>query len=112
MRDRVYSEVYSILNMLGSRYIGKLPKKLYRLIESKKSDEYCLQVNSIRDLNGSVQRETLALIALLHLNYWCCDQQERYVLQRIFRENTVKSEQMKRERYNPDELFTKKNGNN
>ena len=37
----VYSEVYEILNILGKKYIDKLPKDLYNLIDESrdKKDE-------------------------------------------------------------------------
>ena len=35
-----YSEVYSILNLLGESYITKLPKSLYNMIIEEKLNEY------------------------------------------------------------------------
>lgn len=33
--QEMYSEVYSILNLLGNSYIAKLPKSLFKMIEEE-----------------------------------------------------------------------------
>ena len=38
--QEMYSEVYSILNLLGNSYIEKLPKSLFKMIEEEKSSTY------------------------------------------------------------------------
>ena len=40
---QVYSEIYSVLNLLGKNYINKLPTKLYQLISNKKNRDYIPQ---------------------------------------------------------------------
>ena len=36
----IYSEVYSVLNILGEKYINALPEKLYVLIEENRDKSY------------------------------------------------------------------------
>ena len=38
--NEIYSEVYSILNLLGDNYISRLPKKIYEIIENKRDFDY------------------------------------------------------------------------
>ena len=49
-----YSEVYGVLNMLGSKYIEKLPKQLYQLIDRERNRGY----NRINERYGDEWRKT------------------------------------------------------
>ena len=52
--------------------------------------------------------ETLALIAMLNLQYWCKDENEKERLKSIYAENERKYQNELREKYNPDNLFKNK----
>ena len=45
---------------------------------------------------------------MLNLNYWCKDEKEKEEMLKIYSENDKKIEAEMRERYNPDNLFKKK----
>ena len=45
---------------------------------------------------------------MLNLNYWCEDEEERQKLIAIYAENDKKREAGLREKYNPDNIFKKK----
>jgi len=86
MVQTVYSEVYSILNMLGEEYIDKLPPKLVEFIEKEKvasySPVYTLD-KSIEEQN--ISEDALAMITFFNLKYWCqADEKEELlkILQR------------------------------
>ena len=56
----IYSEVYSILNLLGDSFIDKLPKQLYSLIQKEKSDTYNPTYNSIDNLKDQdIRKESI-----------------------------------------------------
>ena len=102
----IYSEVYSILNLLGDKYISKLPNSLYKMIEEKKSETYNPTYNSINNLkNQNIKRESISMIALFHLNYWCNSEKEKQNLRNIFKENEIKHQTELNEKYNTDNLF-------
>ena len=104
-----YSEVYEILNLLGDEYINKLPSKLYKLIEVSKSDSYN-KILTKQDLkSGNVKRESIAMIALFHLKYWCKSDEEKSNLQKLFSDNEKKYQKELREKYNPDNIFKTEN---
>lgn len=106
----IYSEVYSILNMLGESYIEKLPSKLYNLIKEEKSAEYNPQYNGTIALEQqNIKKETLSMIALFHLNYWCNSEEEKHELNKLFNENEEKYQAELREKYNTDNLFKNRN---
>lgn len=52
--------------------------------------------------------ETLALIAMLNLQYWCKDENEKERLKSVYAENERKYQDELREKYNPDNLFKNK----
>lgn len=105
-----YSEVYSILNMLGENYITKIPSKLYQMIKEEKSNEYNPQYDfSIALEQQNIKKEALSMIALFHLNYWCNSQEEKQELKELFKENEIKYQAELREKYNPDNIFKNRN---
>lgn len=104
--QEMYSEVYSILNLLGNNYIAKLPKSLFKMIEEEKSSIYNPQYSEDKSLNEqNIKRESLAMIALFHLNYWCNSNEEKEQLKQLFKNNEEKHQAEIREKYNPDNLF-------
>ena len=102
----IYSEVYGILNMLGKNYIEKLPSNLYKMIKQEKINEYNPQYDSSIALEQqNIKKESLSMIALFHLNYWCDSQDEKNKLKELFENNEIKYQTELREKYNPDNLF-------
>ena len=89
-RAIAYSEVYAILNMLGKEYINKLPKDIYNIIKEEKSTEYNPVYETTVTLDKQdVKKETISIIAFLHLNYWC-NEEEKIKLRELFDENEDK----------------------
>lgn len=105
----IYSEVYSALNMLGNDYIKKLPSSLFDMIKSERLDTYNPTYDGTIALDQqNIKRESISMIALFHLNYWCENAEEKEKLCRLFQENENKYQEELREKYNPDNLFKSK----
>lgn len=86
----IYSEVYAILNMLGKEYIDKLPNDIYNIIKEEKSTEYNpVYATTVALDKQDVKKETISIIAFLHLNYWC-NEEEKIKLRELFDENEDK----------------------
>lgn len=108
--QEIYSEVYSILNLLGESYIKKLPISLFNMIKEEKRQDYNPKYDSkIKLEQQNIKRETLSMIALFHLNYWCNSDEEKNELKTLFKTNEEKHQAEIREKYNPDNLFKKRN---
>lgn len=104
----IYSEVYQVLNLLGNEYINKLPNSLLNMLKENRDINYSPQYNEDEPLNKqNIKKEALAIIALLHLNYWCESEQEKLEIKQILKNNENKYEQELREKYNPDNIFNK-----
>jgi len=102
----IYIEVYNILELLGDEYINKIPISLYIMIKSNVTNIKDLKYKSLKDINkNNIQKKSLAMIALLHANYWCESQKEKEELIKIFTDNFIKNEKERRDRFNPDNIF-------
>ncbi len=107
--QEIYSEVYSILNLLGESYIKKLPVSLFNMIKEEKRQDYNPKYDSKINLEQqNMKRETLSMIALFHLNYWCNSDEEKNELKTLFKTNEEKHQAEIKEKYNPDNLFKKR----
>lgn len=108
----IYSEVYSVLNMLGDSYITKLPSSLYKMIKEEKLKEYNPDYDSNIALEQqNIRKESISMIALFHLNYWCNSEEEKNELKTLFKANEEKYQAEIREKYNPDDIFKNKKQN-
>ena len=102
----IYSEVYQVLNLLGNEYIEKLPISLINMIKEKRETNYNPVYNDDAPLNEqNIKKETMAIIALLYLNYWCEDDNEKLEVKSILKENENRFQEKLREKYNPDNIF-------
>ena len=103
----IYNEVYEFLNVLGKKYIDKIPTSLYDFIKEEKSEECNNVLDVKKDISEQISDEALSFIAYLNLTYWCsADEKEKLI--RIYAENDKKEEALKSEKYNPDKLFENK----
>lgn len=104
----IYSEVYQVLNLLGNEYIDKLPKSLFNMLEEKRNINYEPKYTEDLPLNKqNIKKETLSIIALLHLNYWCENANEKNELNQMFKNNEDRYQDELRKKYDPDNIFKK-----
>ena len=107
--SKAYTEVLLILSYMEQKYIDMIPKKLLELFNEEKDPNYQPDINPNTSLaEQNLQRKTLALLAMLNLNYWCKDENEKQEMLKMYSENDKKIETEMRERYNPDNLFKKR----
>jgi len=105
---KAYAEVDMILSFMEVKYVEKIPKKMRELFENKKLQNYEPKINPQIPLDEqNLQKKTYAILAMLNLNYWCDDKNEKQELKKIYAENDRKKEEESREKYNPDNIFKK-----
>lgn len=105
---QIYSEVYQVLNLLGNEYINKLPNSLLNMLKEKRNINYIPQYKEDIPLNKqNIKKETLSIIALLHLNYWCENEKEKHQLKQIFKNNEDRYQSELICKYNPENIFEK-----
>lgn len=103
----MYSEVYDILNILGTDYIEKIPKKLYTHIERERNKSKINNFFVDKSIESkNISDETLDFIAYLNMQYWT-NEEERKRLIKKYSENDFMIEQELRKKYNSDNIFKK-----
>ena len=92
---QAYSEVDEYIELLTERERNKVPEELRTIFKEEKDSNYFKGINpNIPIKDQDLKSATLAIIALLYLNYWCIDNNEKNSLMRklevndkIFKEN-------------------------
>lgn len=101
-----YAEVDYIIHHMNEKYINKVPEKLLVFFSSMKDPSHVINVNPRIPLqNQNLKKYTLELLALLHLKYWCEDEDRRKMLYEKMIDNQRKLDSQMREKYNIDNMF-------
>ena len=113
MSDKIrkaYSEVYEILQLLDDEFVDKVPKKFMEFIEKEKDNDYIPNIKPNVSLEEQeLLEDTINILAMLKLDYWCENEAEKQELLDILNKNEIEHQQELREKYNPDNLFKNKN---
>lgn len=103
---KAYAEVDTILSLMESKYVEKIPLKMREMFKNEKLDGYNPEIDTTIPLdNQNVMRKTIIILAMLNLNYWCENEEEKQKLIKIYADNDIKREEELREKYNPDNIF-------
>ena len=106
---KAYTEIDNFIELLDEYNRNKVPKKLREYFKKEKDNTYTKTINpNIPIKEQNLKEETLALIAMLNLQYWCEDEEEKRRLKKIYSDNEIKHQQKLREMYNPEDVFKTK----
>ena len=106
---KAYAEVDEILALMESKYIEKIPKKMREMFKNERPLDYRPEIKVDIPLDEQkLQRKTFAILAMLNLNYWCGDEEEKRKLIQVYTENDKIREEELRKKYNPDNIFKNK----
>lgn len=101
-----YAEVDYIIHHMNEKYVQKVPTKLLQFFATIKDPEHEVYVDPHVPLqNQNLRKYTLELLALLHLKYWCEDEERRKELYSKMVENQTKLDDQMRQKYNVDNMF-------
>ena len=107
-RREAYVEVLEILKYMDKKYVSKIPLGLREFFERNASKEYKFYIDKSKSLEEQELKEnTINILAMLNLNYWCEDEEHKQELLKKYHENDLKREEELSEKYNPDDLFRK-----
>ncbi len=97
---KVYSQVYSMLQLLGNSYINKIPKKLFQLIDSQRDKDYNPKYNlETSFIEQNVNKRALAIICMIDLKYWC-NEEEKHLITEKLKQNQLIQNKKNEELYN------------
>ena len=101
-----YTEVYKIISAYGNEYIQKIPKKLFENIKSNIDEEYDFEYDPEKSFKEqNVKKEAVTLIVAIKLQYWCNTDEEKSEIKEMLKQNTVRHEKEKREKYSYENMF-------
>lgn len=100
-----YSEIYEILNLMEDEDKERVPQEVRDFFEEQRMKEYKPNIRTDIPLTEqNLRRETVVLLTILVINYWCDSEEEK----QSFIDELEKNEKIKKElqeKYNPDNLF-------
>lgn len=100
-----YSEIYEILNLMEDEDKERVPQEVRDFFEEQRMKEYKPNIRTDIPLTEqNLKRETVVLLTILVVNYWCDSEEEK----QSFIDELEKNEKIKKElqeKYNPDNLF-------
>lgn len=103
---QAYTEIDNFIELLDEHKKNKIPQKLREYFKKEKDKEYIKTIDLNQPIKEqNLKEETLALIAMLNLQYWCEDENEKQRLKTIYSENERKYQNELREKNKPDNLF-------
>jgi len=107
---QAYSEIDEFLGLLTEEQREKIPRKLREFFREEKDNNYIKGIRTdIPVKEQNFKEETLAIIALLNLQYWCQDEDEKQRLKSIYANNEKVYQEMLQVKFNPDDIFKKRN---
>jgi len=109
-----YAEVDAILDMLETEAVEKIPLKVREFFKNEKDKNYIPKISEdFSEIeNMELMRETICLLTILDINYWCeTEEEKQFVLNKLKENDRIKEEEL-RERYNPDNIFKRKDKEN
>ena len=106
---KAYSEIDEFLGLLNDEQRNKIPQKLREFFREEKDENYIKGINPTEPIkNQNLKEETLGIIALLNLQYWCEDENEKQRLKEVYAKNEKIYQEMLQVAFNPDDIFKKK----
>ncbi|MDO5555594.1 MAG: hypothetical protein Q4G09_02770 [Clostridia bacterium] len=104
-----YAEVDEILNLLDYEYAKKIPEKVRDLFRNERMPDYAPKIDLDISLEQqNLQRKTTILLAVLNLNYWCQNENEKQDFLIELADNEKEKRELE-EKYSLNNLFKNRN---
>ena len=108
-RKEAYTEISKILYCMDEKYVKKIPNKLKEFFKSNSLPNYNFNVDMNKPLSEqNLKRKTLAILAMLNINYWCEDEKHKQDLLNKYNENEKLYLEELREKHTPNNLLKNK----
>ena len=103
---KAYSEVYEILKLVDKEYFDKIPKKFVEFLKREKDNNYIPNINENIPLEEQkLLNDTINILAMIKLDYWCSSEEEKSELLKLLNENEKKHKEKINEKYNLENIF-------
>lgn len=109
------TEINEIFKFINKEELEKIPVEIKEFFENNIDEKYNFKIESNKPLDEQkIKKETKDILVYLYTYYWC-PEHEKNELKKIFSTNYEKEQLKLREKYNPEDIFNKrqnKNNNN
>ena len=102
------TETLHYLKGISNDDINKIPNKFMTFLKNNVSKNYECSFDYTKPLKEfSLKDETIGLIAIICLNYWCETEEQKNSFKKHLYENEIKYQENLRKQYNIDNIFKK-----
>ena len=102
---KAFSEVDMILDLIDSEMKNKVSANFIKFIKEEKDNNYKTNINPELPLEEqNILPETIDILALLKLNYWCNEEEKKELL-KVLNKNEQQFQKEAKEKYDIDKLF-------
>ena len=109
-----FTEVNEIIKMMPDELVNKIPSKFREMLEDERDKEYNPKIQEPLE-ECKLKNETIIILGLIYRDFLCSQDEKRRLQEKDARELQEIQKAIEdeiRQKYNPDDLFKKKNGNN
>lgn len=109
-----FTEVNEIIKIMPDELVNKIPSKFKEMLEDERDKEYNPNIQEPLE-KCKLKNETIIILGLIYRDFLCSPDERKQLQEKDTRElqEVEKSiEEEIREKYNPDNIFKKKNQNN
>ena len=103
-----YYELVAILDHMEEKYRAKIPPTLFSFFEENRTENSSFHLDFSSPLEDQISDETVALLAMLTLNYWCDTDEEKKQLLKMFSENDLIYQERLKNQYSIENVFQQK----
>lgn len=109
---RAYTEVLEILKHIPEEEYNVIPKTEIEFYKNNCDKNYKFEYNEGEDIKSqAISKEANAVIVSIYMNYFA-NEKQKTIIDEILQQNTIKQEQEKLEKYNPDKIFKEEQDSN
>lgn len=102
-----FVEVDEIIKYLPKKEFSKIPSNLIDLIEKNKDSKYIWKYDNNKKLEEqNIHKDAIAILSYINMKYILEDNQ-KMLMKNLHNYNEMKSEKLKREKFNPKTIFKK-----
>ena len=112
--NEAFTEVNEIIKMMPDELVNKIPSKFREMLEDERNKEYNPKIQEPLE-ECKLKNETIIILGLIYRDFLCSQDEKRRLQEKDARELQEIQKAIEdeiRQKYNPDDLFKKKNGNN
>lgn len=103
------SETLHYLKGISQNDLDRIPNKFIQFLNDNCWKEYKCNFDYTKPLRElDISNEARGLIAMICLNYWCTNEEQKEIFKKNLTENELKYQEELRKKYNSDNIFNNK----